>query len=261
MNALAALPIPMTSVLNQGCRLEMHAPLPAGEAMHCTAQLAEVEREPTKIKIATKITTGTASGPAYTALVHAVVPQKSTGPKAPKEAREPAAVPAGAECIAEHALSGASGRHYAFLSGDFNPIHWIGPAAKAAGFPTVILHGFAQMAVRSVHTQSAQLPVISRAVLRDGLCYQLMQEDLIRSRCAGDPSKLHVLDVKFIAPLVITTPTEMTVHVDDVTSTVRFLLHFCSSFAQRGSFWLSFLVLIWLQVYVRNAGKIGRAHV
>ena len=171
MSALSALPIPMTSVLNQGCRLEMHAPLPAGEAMQCTAQLATVEREPTKIKIATKITTGTASGPAYTALVHAVIPQKSKGPKAPKEAdrtlREPATVPPGAECIAEHALTGASGRHYAFLSGDFNPIHWIGPAAKAAGFKTVILHGFAQMA--------------------------LIHEDLIRSRCAADPTKLRVL--------------------------------------------------------------------
>ena len=145
IRALSALPFPMTAVLNQGCRLEMHGPLPAGEPMQCTAQLVEVEREPTKIKITTKITTGTQSaGPACTALVYAVVPQRSkdSGGSSPKkEPREPATVPAGAECVAEHTLFGDSGRHYACLSGDFNPIHWISPAAKAAGFRSCILHG------------------------------------------------------------------------------------------------------------------------
>ena len=41
IEALSVLPFPMTAVLNQGCRLEVHAPLPAGEAMQCTAQLIE----------------------------------------------------------------------------------------------------------------------------------------------------------------------------------------------------------------------------
>jgi hypothetical protein len=164
IRALSALPFPMTAVLNQGCRLEVHGPLPVGEPMQCTAQLVGVEREQTKIKITTKITTGTrTAGPACTALVYAVVPQPrsssssssgggggggagSSGDRSSgnvKETREPATVPAGAECVGVHALSGSSGRHYAFLSGDFNPIHWITPAAKAAGFRSCILHGCA----------------------------------------------------------------------------------------------------------------------
>jgi hypothetical protein len=147
IRALSALPFPMTAVLNQGCRLEVHGPLPAGQPMECTAQLVAVEREPTKIKITTKITTGTRqAGPACTALVYAVVPRRGrSGSRSgrSKEPREPATVPAGAERVCVHTLSGSSGRHYAFLSGDFNPIHWITPAAKAAGFRSCILHGYA----------------------------------------------------------------------------------------------------------------------
>jgi acyl dehydratase len=188
----------MTSVLNQGCRLEVHAVLPVGEAMQCTAQLVELEREPRKIKVTTKITTATRSGGlACTAYVYAVIPQKASSsepPREQKEAREPAAVPAGAVQVAEHALLAAAGRHYAYLSGDFNPIHWIHPLAKMSGFPTCILHGFAQMA--------------------------LVQEDLVRSRCHGDAGQLEVLDVRFVSPLVLGAGAAMAVHVDDASSAV-----------------------------------------
>ena len=46
----------------------------------------------------------------------------------------------------------------------------------------------------------------------------LLQEDLVRSRCGGDPARLHVLDVRFVSPLLL--PTSMVVHVDDTTSSV-----------------------------------------
>ena len=47
----------------------------------------------------------------------------------------------------------------------------------------------------------------------------LLQEDLVRSRCGGDPGRLHVLDVRFVSPLLL--PTEcMAVHVDDTSSSV-----------------------------------------
>jgi acyl dehydratase len=57
--------------------------------------------------------------------------------------------------VGVHALSGSSGRHYAFLSGDFNPIHWITPAAKAAGFRSCILHGCVRPA------QSHTFPILA----------------------------------------------------------------------------------------------------
>jgi len=199
IRALSALPFPMTAVLNQGCRLEMHGPLPVGEPMQCTAQLVALEREPSKIKITTKITTATRrAGLACTATVYAVIPQKaprsdsSTGiaSAAPQSPRQPAVVPADAAIVSQHGLQGASGRHYAFLSGDFNPIHWIPPLAKMSGFKSCILHGFAQMA--------------------------LVQEDL--QRRLGDAIKLKTIDVRFVSPLLL--PGTMSVHVSDTTSTV-----------------------------------------
>jgi hypothetical protein len=137
--------------------------------MQCSAQLVELTRNPGKIKITTKITTATrSSGLACTAFVYAVIPQRAKRKGAdaaaddaadrataaaaapPTEtakgaARAPATVPTGAERVAEHALLPSSGRHYAYLSGDFNPIHWVPRLAKMSGFPTCILHGFAQM--------------------------------------------------------------------------------------------------------------------
>ena len=47
----------------------------------------------------------------------------------------------------------------------------------------------------------------------------LLQEDIVRSRCGGKPERLHVLDVRFVSPLLL--PTEcMGVHVDDTSSSV-----------------------------------------
>jgi len=201
IEALRTLPFAMTAILNQGCRLEIYAPLPAGEPMQCTAQLVELQREPGKIKITTKITTSTESGGlACVALVYAVIPQKA--PRAEKKSagaalnarREPARVPAEADCVATHTLGRDSGRHYACLSGDFNPIHWVPPAARAAGFPYCILHGFAQMA--------------------------LVQEDLVRNSAYAytlldvqppGAGPVRVLDVRFVSPLVL--PGTMSVHV------------------------------------------------
>ena len=92
-------------------------------------------------------------------------------------------VPESAETIAFLGLTETSGRDYAYLTGDFNPIHWIPPAARASGFPNVLLHGFGQMALAS--------------------------EDLIRSSSGGS---VREMDVKFISSVVL--PTEIAVSVD-----------------------------------------------
>ena len=46
----------------------------------------------------------------------------------------------------------------------------------------------------------------------------LVQEALVRSRCGGDTALLVVLDVRFVAPLLL--PGKMRVLVDDATSKV-----------------------------------------
>jgi hypothetical protein len=79
-----------------------------------------------------------------------------------------------------------AGLDFAKLTGDFNPLHWVGPYAKMAGFPNVILHGFSTMA---------------RAY-----------EGLKREAVDADES-IEVLDVKFTKPLVL--PAEVGLFTDD----------------------------------------------
>jgi hypothetical protein len=79
------------------------------------------------------------------------------------------------------------GLEFAKLTGDFNPIHWIPPAARANGFRNVINHGFSTMA---------------RAI-----------EGLNRSLFSGDVSRLEAIDVKFTKPLVL--PAKVGLYIDD----------------------------------------------
>ena len=46
----------------------------------------------------------------------------------------------------ERWVESRAGLEFAFLTGDFNPVHWVRRYARAAGFASPILHGFAMMA-------------------------------------------------------------------------------------------------------------------
>ena len=125
--ALGNLPWPMTKVINQGCRLEVNGPLPAGEPLQVTTWLASVDEDEHKVRITTRILTGTKAQPdLVVADVHAVVPlrRKKGGTK-----REPPTVPTDSHEIGRHALAARAGLDFALLTGDFNPIHWIPPYA------------------------------------------------------------------------------------------------------------------------------------
>ena len=66
---------------------------------------------------------------------------------------------------------------FAALTGDFNPLHWLRPYAKAFGFKSTILHGFASM---------------GRAI-----------EGLNKSLFSGDVTRITVFDARFTKPLVL----------------------------------------------------------
>jgi len=190
-SALSILPFPMTAILNQGCELEINGTIPLGVSLICTAQLADVVEEETKIRITTKITSGyKGNREAIVAYVFAIIPlpaKKKTAKNVKTKGKGRAdGVPDEADLIASHNLLSRSGQDYAYFSGDFNPIHWIPTMAKLSGFKNVILHGFAQMA--------------------------LVHEDILRSQCGGDSSLLSNLDVRFISPVVL--PTCINVSVD-----------------------------------------------
>jgi acyl dehydratase len=85
-----------------------------------------------------------------------------------------------------------AGLAYAFLSGDFNPVHWARAYARVAGFPTPILHGFALLA--------------------------RTMECLARALFAGATDRLRVIDVKFKRPLVLGEGVEVGVFLDEARS-------------------------------------------
>lgn len=169
---------PIQRVLNGGCRLEINAPLPLGESFDATVRLEDIDDNGRRAVIRQRAVTATSRYPeAIVAYVYGIVPlgggdkdkskRKDDRPRVPNEVKE----------LARWDLGPKAGFEFAKLTGDFNPIHWIPPAARAAGFRNVILHGFSTMA---------------RAI-----------EGLNRTLFAGDVSQLVAIDVKFTRPLLL----------------------------------------------------------
>lgn len=182
--ALAVLPYPLSRVVNAGCRIEQRAMLPANEPLRVRARIDRVDDDGHRALVTQVIETGTASaGMALVAEMRTFIPlEKREG----KEKKARPMVPASAHEIAFSRIPASAGLDFAKLTGDFNPIHWVAPYARAAGFRSCILHGFSTLA---------------RAI-----------EALNRSRLAGDPSRLSLIDVRFTRPLVL--PARVGVYVD-----------------------------------------------
>ena len=143
---LKNIPYPLTKVLNGGCRLEIHAPLPANEPLEVSVRLEGIDDNGRRAVLHQVIETGTRSQPnALTAHLYAIVPLprkkgeervKKDKPRVPEDARE----------VAFWKVKADAGLDFAKLTGDFNPVHWVPAYARASGFKNVILHGFSTMA-------------------------------------------------------------------------------------------------------------------
>ena len=157
--ALQGVPYPMQKVLNGGCRVEVLAPLPQGEPLLVATRLDDIDDDGRRAILRFLATTGTPSAPeALRVHLHAIVPlgakstaKKSTATKStaktgkPKKKAKPR-VPADARELARWRLPHDAGLDFAKLTGDFNPVHWVPPYARAFGFRDVILHGFSTFA-------------------------------------------------------------------------------------------------------------------
>ncbi|MEM7137625.1 MAG: MaoC family dehydratase [Myxococcota bacterium] len=185
---LEGIQYPIQRVLNGGCRLEVNAPLPLGEAYQASARLESIDDNGRRAVIHQRAVTGTSRHPeAVVSHVYGIVPLGGGDKGKSKKKDDRPRVPAEAKELARWRIHAKAGLEFAKLTGDFNPIHWIPPAARAAGFKNVILHGFATMA---------------RAI-----------EGLNRNLFAGDVSQLEVFDVKFTRPLVL--PGRVGLYIQD----------------------------------------------
>lgn len=174
------LPYPMTRVMNGGCSMQLQSSLPAGTPLRARASLVSVDDDGTRALLTARVVTGTEAQPdALIAEFHAFVPlaKKNDSPSAKGRSKEKPRVPIDAREIGRHRLARNAGLDFGKLTGDFNPIHWLAPYAKASGFRDIIFQGFGTFA---------------RAA-----------ETLNKSVLAGDITRLRRLQAKFVRPLVL----------------------------------------------------------
>ena len=172
---LEGISYPIAKVMNAGCRLEINAPLPAGEPLQVRVRLESVDDDGKRAILVQRVITGTRSAPEALACdMRAFVPLARKEPGAKKAA---ATLPTDLKEIAFLKIGRDAGLDFAKLTGDFNPVHWVAPYARASGFKSCILHGFSTLA---------------RAL-----------EALNRRVFAGDAGRLRTVDVRFTGPLVL----------------------------------------------------------
>jgi len=164
VRALAKLPYPYARAVNAGCRIEVRAPLPAGEPLRVRARVEAVDDDGRRALVTVGLVTGTRSAPdAMTAAMRVHLPLGAKG-RSRAQGKVAPSVPEDAEEVARLSIDRHAGLAFAILTGDFNPIHWVPPYARAAGFPSTILHGFATLAraVEALHANAASAPAESR---------------------------------------------------------------------------------------------------
>jgi len=179
------LPYDINRVINAGCRLDVHGPIPADEPLKLGARLIDLDDNGRRALVKQQLVTGTASSPgALESTVTVLFPLKKKAGS--REKKDKIRVPLNAREIDRWRLPSDSGLDFAFLTGDFNPIHWIPVAARAAGFKNTILHGFSTMA--------------------------RMIESMNRHVFSSDPDRLKSIEVRFSAPLVLPADVGVYIH-------------------------------------------------
>jgi acyl dehydratase len=189
LKAAANLPYPPVKVVNAGFRLEIDGPVPVNSRLHLSAQVLAVEETERGANVRIGVDTSNTDG---SRLLHAeirvVIPQRKRDDKARPhgERKEKPRVPANARLLVERRLPKNAGLSFAELTGDFNPIHWVAPYARAMRFRNVILHGFGTAAI----------------------AFEAVGRQLLSGRFA----RIRAIDLDFTRPLVL--PAKVGVFVE-----------------------------------------------
>lgn len=140
---MRGLRYPMLRAVNGGCRLEVRGELPRGRELIVRGRLAAIDDDGKRAVITQRFTTGVEGA---TQLVNAevrVFVPLARGRGSKKDAPRPSEA---ARELGRFDVGARAGWEFALLTGDFNPIHWARPWARASGFGGVILHGFGTFA-------------------------------------------------------------------------------------------------------------------
>jgi len=159
---LLTLPYDLTKVLNGGCSMELRQPIPLGRPLLLRARLEAVDDDGTRAILTQRLVTGVAEAPECLIVEQTAVvllkkrsggsgmrvdgTERREGKERGKKRKQKHRVPDEVQELGRVWLGPRAGLEFAFLTGDFNPLHWVGPYARLAGHPTPILHGFSTMA-------------------------------------------------------------------------------------------------------------------
>jgi hypothetical protein len=191
---LEGLPYPLLRAVNGGCRVSVRGRIPDREPLEVRARLQSIDATERRAVLHQHVTTGARSHPDALAIdFYTIVPfakrrgrAMDAGAKAEGSLeKERARVPRDAREIHRTHRHKDAGLTFAKLTGDFNPIHWLTPYARASGFPNVIQHGFASLA----------------------LCWEALAKQCL----GGDVHAIETFDVKLSRPLVL--PREVGIYV------------------------------------------------
>ncbi len=199
---LEGLPYPLLRAVNGGCRVRVQGHIPDNEGLEVRAHLHDIDANDRRAVLHQHLTTGARSRPdALVIDFYTIVPLSDSRKKtpiaaetrakseSPPEKERPRVPPAAREIQRTQRHKGA-GLAFAKLTGDFNPIHWLGPYARASGFPSVIQHGFASLA----------------------LCWEALAKNLL----GGDVHAIESFDVKLSRPLVLPRQVGIYVHGGEI---------------------------------------------
>ncbi len=145
----------IAGIINQGVTMRVNGELPRGIPLLVSAKLASLEEKDGRARLSVELSNGTVQQPdAVIGTLHTTFilsKQKKEGTK--KEGAQPRWSTVGTWRAAPD-----DGLNFALLTGDFNPIHWIGIAGKLSPFGRKVLHGFG-MFVRSYEVLADKGPV------------------------------------------------------------------------------------------------------
>ncbi|MGE8643380.1 MaoC/PaaZ C-terminal domain-containing protein [Acinetobacter vivianii] len=130
---------PLSQVINQGVSLKIYGDIPRNEKLLIQAKIASVDERNGLARVSVQIITGTITQPT---LVEAVLHMAFILPNFEKTKRTKTTDNESWHSLGEWSATADDGFKFALLTGDFNPIHWVGPLAKLSSFRQKVLHGF-----------------------------------------------------------------------------------------------------------------------